>query len=87
MGVNDIRIAVLNQGEAIRALKDAHGDEALKIWATEYGVPTNPQLSETEQAAFVHEFVVSCQGGEGAGARAMIETYLSVNGASAAPDT
>lgn len=63
----DVTNSPLSQVEAIRALMNAHGDEALKIWATEYGLPTNPQLSETQQAAFIHDFVASWQGVKGAG--------------------
>ncbi len=63
----DVTNSPLNQVKAIRALMDAHGDEALKIWATEYGLPTNPQISQAQQAAFIHDFVVSWQGVDGAG--------------------
>ncbi|BBY62180.1 hypothetical protein MHEL_04230 [Mycolicibacterium helvum] len=57
----------LEQVKALRALMDANGDADLKIWATEYGLPTNYPITQTQQAAFIHDFVVAWQNVEGAG--------------------
>lgn len=57
----------LEQVKALRALMDANGDADLKIWATEYGLPTNYPITQTQQAAFIHDFVVAWQNIEGAG--------------------
>ena len=59
----------LEQYTALRALMDANGDEALKIWATEYGTPTTPffGLSEQQQAAFMRDFIAAWQSVDGAG--------------------
>ncbi len=57
----------LEQVKAMRALMDANGDADLKIWATEYGLPTNYPITQTQQAAFIHDFVVAWQNVEGAG--------------------
>lgn len=57
----------LEQVKALRALMDANGDADLKIWATEYGLPTNWPITQTQQAAFIHDFVVSWQNVAGAG--------------------
>ncbi|MCX2931337.1 cellulase family glycosylhydrolase [Mycobacterium sp. CVI_P3] len=57
----------LKQVQAIRALMVANGDADLKIWATEYGLPTNFPVDQQEQAAFIHDFVVAWQDVEGAG--------------------
>lgn len=57
----------LNQVQAIRALMIANGDGYLKIWATEYGLPTNYPINQDQQAAFIHDFVVAWQNVDGAG--------------------
>lgn len=59
----------LEQALALRALMIANGDEDLKLWATEYGVPTTPffGLSQSQQAAFMADFISAWQEFEGAG--------------------
>lgn len=57
----------LLQTEAIRALMAAAGDGDLKLWATEYGLPTTWGISAEQQAAYIHDFVVAWQQIEGAG--------------------
>ena len=49
---------------AMRAVMRANGDEDVKIWATEYGVPTSPRQgpldivwSEEHQAEFIEDFL------------------------------
>lgn len=61
--------APLEQIQRLRALMDANGDTALKIWATEYGNPTTGPfgISEKQQAQFLHDFVSAWQSVEGAG--------------------
>ncbi len=56
----------LQQVAAIRDLMTANGDAAAKLWATEYGLPTSV-VPESQQAAYIHDFVVSWQQVEGAG--------------------
>ncbi len=59
----------LNQVNALRALMAEFEGEGTtkKIWITEYGLPTNPQISEARQAAFIRDFVVAWQGIQNAG--------------------
>lgn len=59
----------LEQALALRALMIANGDEDLKLWATEYGVPTTPffGLSQAQQAAFMADFISAWQNFDGAG--------------------
>lgn len=59
----------LEQALALRALMVANGDEDLKLWATEYGVPTTPffGLSQEQQAAFMADFISAWQNFDGAG--------------------
>lgn len=59
----------LEQALALRALMSANGDEDLKLWATEYGVPTTPffGLSQEQQAAFMADFISAWQNFDGAG--------------------
>ena len=54
---------------ALRALMDANGDDAVKIWATEYGNPTTPffGLTQEQHAAFMADFISAWQDVEGAG--------------------
>ncbi len=56
----------IEQVAAIRALMLANGDGALKLWATEYGLPTS-QVSQAQQAAYIHDFAVAWQQVQGAG--------------------
>ena len=42
----------------IRNIMVSNGDGAKKIWATEYGLPTN-QVTEEEQAAFISDMIAS----------------------------
>jgi hypothetical protein len=70
----------LEQVKALRALMDANGDAGLKIWATEYGLPTNYPITQTQQAAFIHDFVVSWQTVEGAGPMFIYSTRDSHTG-------
>lgn len=63
------------QLRAIRALMESHGDGALKVWASEYGVPTapynpaNPGLynSPEKQAQFIQDFLENWQKESGTG--------------------
>ena len=59
----------MEQALALRALMIANGDEDLKLWATEYGVPTTPffGLSQAQQAAFMADFISAWQNFDGAG--------------------
>lgn len=70
----------LEQVKALRALLDANGDADLKIWATEYGLPTNWPITQTQQAAFIHDFVVSWQDVAGAGPMFIYTTRDSYTG-------
>lgn len=52
----------LRQLQELRALMDSEGDTAVKIWASEYGLPTNSGpsgVSEDQQAAFIEDFLNS----------------------------
>lgn len=62
----DVANSPLLQVSAIRDLMVANGDGDLKIWITEYGVPTN-QASGELQAALIRDFVSSWQGFDYAG--------------------
>ncbi|WP_328360402.1 cellulase family glycosylhydrolase [Mycobacterium sp. NBC_00419] len=76
----------LLQTEAIRALMAAAGDGTLKLWATEYGLPTTWGISQTQQAAFIHDFVVAWQQVEGAGPMFIHTTRDTATGAFGAED-
>ncbi|MGV0715494.1 cellulase family glycosylhydrolase [Mycolicibacterium sp. XJ662] len=56
---NDFWRAPLEQVIEIRQLMLDNGDEALKIWATEYGLPTfgDNGVTEEHQAAFIEDFL------------------------------
>ncbi|RWA19999.1 hypothetical protein MELE44368_18995 [Mycolicibacterium elephantis DSM 44368] len=56
---NDIWRSPLEQLIEIRQLMLDNGDQALKIWATEYGLPTfgADAVSEEHQAAFIEDFL------------------------------
>ncbi|MGW0161218.1 cellulase family glycosylhydrolase [Mycobacterium sp. NPDC003323] len=59
----------LYQVNRIRELMDSYqdvGEEQVKIWITEYGVPTN-RVSEATQAAFIRDLIEFWQTAEGAG--------------------
>jgi hypothetical protein len=56
----------LQQVEAIRSLMDANGDSAMKIWISEYGLPTNV-VSQDQQATYITDFVSAWQSFVGAG--------------------
>ncbi|MDO0972837.1 cellulase family glycosylhydrolase [Mycolicibacterium frederiksbergense] len=59
----------LYQLDRIRELMDSYqdvGEEQVKIWITEYGVPTN-KVSEATQAAFIRDLIEYWQTAEGAG--------------------
>ncbi|MCV7255509.1 cellulase family glycosylhydrolase [Mycobacterium hackensackense] len=48
----------LAQLEKMRQLMEQYGDGALKIWATEYGLPTVPgEISQEQQADFIKDFL------------------------------
>lgn len=70
----------IEQVAAIRALMLANGDGALKLWATEYGLPTS-QVSQARQAAYIHDFVVAWQQVAGAGPMFIYTTRDSATGA------
>lgn len=78
---DDVNNSPINQVAAIRALMAARGDDDLKIWVTEYGLPTNPQISEARQAAFIRDFVVRWQDIDGAGPIFIYSTRDSASGA------
>lgn len=43
---------------AMRQLMEQYGDGALKVWATEYGLPTVPdEISQQQQADFIQDFL------------------------------
>ena len=69
----------IEQVAAIRALMAANGDAALKLWATEYGLPTSA-VSQAQQAAYIHDFVVAWQQVEGAGPMFIYTTRDSATG-------
>ncbi len=69
----------IEQVAAIRALMAANGDAALKLWATEYGLPTS-SVSQAQQAAYIHDFVVAWQQVEGAGPMFIYTTRDSATG-------
>ncbi|MGU3651590.1 cellulase family glycosylhydrolase [Mycolicibacterium sp. A43C] len=59
----------LYQLNKIRELMDSHlraGEEQIKIWITEYGIPTN-RVDEATQAAFVRDIIEFWQTMQGAG--------------------
>lgn len=62
----DVTDSPINQMTAIYALMVANGDGDLKIWATEYGLPTG-QLSEAQQAAYIADLITRWQTMDGAG--------------------
>ena len=76
----------LMQTEAIRALMAAAGDGSLKLWATEYGLPTTWGISDAQQAGFIHDFVVAWQQIEGAGPMFIHTTRDTATGAFGAED-
>ncbi|MCV7354654.1 family 1 glycosylhydrolase [Mycolicibacterium fluoranthenivorans] len=48
----------LAQLEQMRQLMEQYGDGALKVWATEYGLPTVPgEISQEQQADFIKDFL------------------------------
>lgn len=51
----------LDQVLALNAIMAANGDGDLKIWATEYGLPTTPVfgVSEAVQASFLEDFLIA----------------------------
>lgn len=56
----------INQLNAIRSMMAAQGDGALKIWATEYGLPTSV-VTAADQAAYIKDFLTAWQTFNGAG--------------------
>lgn len=70
----------IEQVAAIRALMAANGDAALKLWATEYGLPTSA-VSQAQQAAYIHDFVVAWQQVSGAGPMFIYTTRDTATGA------
>lgn len=52
----DIANSAYKQLLAIQKLMKQYGDDAKKIWASEYGIPTTI-VSESEQAAFITDFI------------------------------
>jgi len=70
----------IEQVAAIRNLMAANGDGAEQLWATEYGLPTSA-VSETQQAAYIHDFVMSWQHIDGAGPIFIYTTRDSATGA------
>ncbi len=62
-GVDWRELTPLFQVEKIRELMDAHlapGDEQLKIWISEYGLPTNVVSAEV-QSAFMRDLITAWQ--------------------------
>ncbi|AQT81491.1 hypothetical protein B1R94_22905 [Mycolicibacterium litorale] len=70
----------IEQVAAIRALMLANGDSGRKLWATEYGLPTS-QVSQTQQAAYLHDFAVAWQQVDGAGPMFVYTTRDTATGA------
>ncbi|QEN15840.1 cellulase family glycosylhydrolase [Mycolicibacterium sp. ELW1] len=70
----------IEQVAAIRALMAANGDADLKLWATEYGLPTSV-VSQAQQAAYIHDFVVAWQQVTGAGPMFIYTTRDTATGA------
>ncbi|ORB47255.1 hypothetical protein BST42_28155 [Mycolicibacterium rhodesiae] len=70
----------IGQVAAIRALMAANGDADLKLWATEYGLPTSV-VSQAQQAAYIHDFVVAWQQVTGAGPMFIYTTRDTATGA------
>jgi hypothetical protein len=73
----------LYQVEQLRQLMDSHlapGQEQLKIWISEYGLPTN-QVSENQQMAYIQDLIQYWQTFSGAG-----PIFLYTTKDTAAPD-
>lgn len=62
----DVTNSPLQQLTGIRALMEANGDSDVKVWVSEYGLPTN-LVSQAQQAAYIKDFVSAWQGVDGAG--------------------
>ena len=62
----DVTNSPLQQLTSIRALMVANDDGNLKVWVSEYGLPTN-LVSQDQQAAYIKDFVGAWQGQDGAG--------------------
>jgi polysaccharide biosynthesis protein PslG len=65
-------LSALEQVLKMRRLMDENGDGDLKIWATEYGLPTaeirpGVVVTEEQQAEFIEDFLHAWQDVEGAG--------------------
>jgi hypothetical protein len=70
-GVGD-PLSAKEQVEGMRRLMELNGDGDLKIWATEYGIPTAELrpgyvVDEQQQADFIEDFLRTWQNVEGAG--------------------
>jgi hypothetical protein len=76
----DVAEAPINQAASIRQMMIANGDGNLKLWATEYGLPTS-SVSQSQQAGFIHDFVASWQNVDGAGPIFLYTTRDSDTGA------
>jgi polysaccharide biosynthesis protein PslG len=69
---NNHPLSAEQQVEEMRQVMVEHGDGALKIWATEYGMPTaqtstGEVITEEQQAAFIEDFLQAWQNVDGAG--------------------
>ncbi|MBE1546931.1 hypothetical protein GGC64_000939 [Mycobacterium sp. OAS707] len=69
---NNHPLSAEQQVEEMRQVMLEHGDGALKIWATEYGMPTSALstgevVTEEQQAAFIEDFLHAWQNVDGAG--------------------
>jgi len=78
--LGDVADAPINQVASIRNLMIANGDGDRQLWATEYGLPTS-SVSQAQQAAYIHDFVVSWQQVDGAGPIFIYTTRDSETGA------
>ncbi|HTI74449.1 MAG TPA: hypothetical protein VL634_05595 [Mycobacterium sp.] len=75
----------LNQLEQIRQVMVDNGDGALKVWATEYGLPTSQistgdVITEEQQAAFIEDFLRTWQTVDGTGPVFIYSTRDTLSG-------
>jgi len=75
----------LNQLEQIRQVMVDNGDGDLKVWATEYGLPTSQistgdVITEEQQAAFIEDFLRTWQTVDGTGPVFIYSTRDTLSG-------
>ncbi|MGU3292435.1 cellulase family glycosylhydrolase [Williamsia sp. M5A3_1d] len=63
----DLQGSPLNEVKQMRAIMAERGDGTKLIWASEYGFPTSATGGETQQAAYIADFIKAWSTQEGAG--------------------